>query len=94
MGLLPLQITDEERGELERSMPLKTFEARAAQRARMILLAACPGRRLKSRDERHRPHSALVVWREEPGLQPDAVGEDLDRWRVDGRTRVCRGGLS
>lgn len=40
MQLLPLEITDEERAELERRVRSKTVEARVAQRARIILLAA------------------------------------------------------
>ena len=40
MRLLPLQISDEERSELEWRVRSKTIEARAAQRARIILLAA------------------------------------------------------
>jgi transposase len=40
MRLSPLQITDEERIELERRVRSKTVEARVAQRARIILLAA------------------------------------------------------
>jgi len=40
MRLLPLQISDEERSELERRVRSNTIEARAAQRARIILLAA------------------------------------------------------
>src|SRR5215211_624447 len=40
MRLLPLQITNEERVELERRVRSKTVEARVAQRARIILLAA------------------------------------------------------
>ena len=40
MRLRPLLITTEERGELERRVRSKTVEARVAQRARIILLAA------------------------------------------------------
>ncbi len=40
MRLPPLQITDEERIELERRVRSSTIEARAARRARIILLAA------------------------------------------------------
>ena len=40
MRLGPLLITIEERGELERRVRSKTVEARVAQRARIILLAA------------------------------------------------------
>lgn len=40
MQLLPLEITSEERAELERRVRSKTVEARVAQRARIILLAA------------------------------------------------------
>lgn len=40
MQLLPLEITDEERAELERRVRSNTVQARVAQRARIILLAA------------------------------------------------------
>jgi hypothetical protein len=40
MRLLPLQVSDEERGELERRVRSNTVQARVGQRARIILLAA------------------------------------------------------
>src|SRR6266540_275499 len=76
MRLPPLQITDEERIELERRVRSSTIEARAARRARIILLAAD--------GVSNRKIAELV------GMHFNQVGIWRQRFEVDGVTDSTR----
>jgi transposase len=64
MRLPPLEISDEIRAELERRVRSNTVEARAAERARIILLAAegLSNRAIAERVGMH--HNQVGIWRQ------------------------------
>jgi transposase len=63
MRLPPLQVIDEERAELERRVRSNTVQARVAQRARIVLLAAegCSNRHIGALVDMH--YNQVGMWR-------------------------------
>lgn len=85
MRLPPLVISDEDRVEMERRVRPNTVEARAAQRARIILLAADGASNPAIGDRAGTHHNGVGLWRQR--FQADGLAGLLAVGPDDGRER-------